>query len=311
MSWFATDDRFWSHRKVMRLRRSEYYAQAVAVWCLSGSWCSGDDAAKHTGHVHFDVIAGLGIRDWELGVKALVESRLFDETPDPEVVGFHDWELWNGPDAKTKRLERRLEADRVRQQIRRSGGLREGSSRDQSTDSPTSSRDSHVRTGYGKGKGVGSSKGSKTEDVTTSRRVDDESKPKTTRKPKPVREDAQRLCEHLAQRVIANGCKPPTISVRWLDAARLLMDSDGRTEEQIHRAIDWCQDSSFWWPNVQSMPTLREKYDTLRGQAEREAKEKREKEEREKSGTVYRTDQPRAGSGVWDRPVRPEGGDAA
>lgn len=72
--------------------------------------------------------------------------------------------------------------------------------------------------------------------------------------------------------MVEDGCTPPAITDKWLAAARLLMDKDGRTEEQIHRAIDWCQDSDFWRSNIHSMPKLRERYDTLRQQAERESK---------------------------------------
>lgn len=85
----------------------------------------------------------------------------------------------------------------------------------------------------------------------------------------PVREDVERLCAHLADRVEANGCKRPAITRKWRDAARLLLDKDGRTEEQIHRAIDWCQDDEFWRGNVMAMPKLREQYDRLRLQAAR------------------------------------------
>lgn len=78
------------------------------------------------------------------------------------------------------------------------------------------------------------------------------------------REDVRRVCEHLADCIAGNGSKRPTITKRWEDAARLLMDKDGRTEEQVHRAIDWCQDDDFWRSNILSMPKLREKYDQLR-----------------------------------------------
>ncbi|MDT0302935.1 hypothetical protein [Streptomonospora wellingtoniae] len=87
-----------------------------------------------------------------------------------------------------------------------------------------------------------------------------------------VRDDVERLCAHLQKRVTDNG-KPAhlvTITKRWRDAARLMLDRDGRTEDQIHTAIDWCQDDTFWMANVQAMPTLREKYDTLRLQAQRD-----------------------------------------
>jgi hypothetical protein len=86
---------------------------------------------------------------------------------------------------------------------------------------------------------------------------------------KPPRADADRLCEHLASRIEANGCRRPKITQKWRDAARLLIDKDGMTEQQAHAAIDWCQDDEFWRANILSMPKLREKIDQLRMQAMR------------------------------------------
>jgi hypothetical protein len=83
------------------------------------------------------------------------------------------------------------------------------------------------------------------------------------------RPDVDRLCDHLADRIEGNGSKRPTITKKWRDAARLMLDKDDRTEEQVHAAIDWCQSDEFWRANVLSMPKLREKYDQLSLQAQR------------------------------------------
>jgi hypothetical protein len=84
------------------------------------------------------------------------------------------------------------------------------------------------------------------------------------------RHDVDRVCEHLADRIEANGSKRPTVTAKWRIAARLLIDTDGRAVEQIIRCIDWCQNDPFWRSNVLSMPKLREKYDQLRLAAQRE-----------------------------------------
>lgn len=86
----------------------------------------------------------------------------------------------------------------------------------------------------------------------------------------PDRPDVERLCEHLADRIVANGCNRPNINKNWRDAARRLLDLDGRTEEQVHKCIDWATSNRFWRKNILSMPTLREKYDRLRMDAEDE-----------------------------------------
>ena len=85
----------------------------------------------------------------------------------------------------------------------------------------------------------------------------------------PHRPDVEKVCEHLADRMVTNGCLRPTITKRWRDAARLMIDKDGRTPEHLIAVIDWCQNDEFWRANIHSMPTLRRQYDRLRQSAER------------------------------------------
>lgn len=80
----------------------------------------------------------------------------------------------------------------------------------------------------------------------------------------PIREDVERICKHLADRIEGNGSRRPAVSDAWRTDARLLLDKDKRSETQVHTAIDWCQDHSFWRSVVLSMPKLREKYDQMR-----------------------------------------------
>lgn len=78
------------------------------------------------------------------------------------------------------------------------------------------------------------------------------------------RADVDELCDRLADLIEANGSKRPTITKAWRDAARLLIDKDGRDHLKALRLIEWCQADEFWRSNVLSMPTFREKYDQLR-----------------------------------------------
>lgn len=86
------------------------------------------------------------------------------------------------------------------------------------------------------------------------------------------RDDAMRICIHLADRIELNTGERPDFGTKWITAARLMIDNDHRAEEQVHKAIDWCQDNEFWRRNIMSIPKLREKYLTLRMQAEDERK---------------------------------------
>lgn len=90
----------------------------------------------------------------------------------------------------------------------------------------------------------------------------------------PPREDVERLCVYLADRIEGNGSKRPNVTVKWRDAARLMLDNDHRTEEQIRTAIDWSQDNEFWRINIESMPTLRRQYDKLRLAALKEQRDR-------------------------------------
>jgi hypothetical protein len=79
----------------------------------------------------------------------------------------------------------------------------------------------------------------------------------------PSRIDVQRVCNHLAVNVRANGAKA-TVTKQWHTEARRLLDLDSRAEAEVHRVIDWATADSFWSSNVLSVPTLRKQYDKLR-----------------------------------------------
>lgn len=90
-----------------------------------------------------------------------------------------------------------------------------------------------------------------------------------TPEPTNVRRDVESVCYHMANSVCERTGRRPRITKKWLDSARLMIDRDGRTPDQIHAAIDWVHNSEFWRANILSIPKLREKWDTLKLQAER------------------------------------------
>lgn len=59
--------------------------------------------------------------------------------------------------------------------------------------------------------------------------------------------------------------------VKWLDAARLLIDTDGREPREVVKVLRWCQADEFWKTTILSWPKLREKYPQLRGKALQQA----------------------------------------
>ena len=63
--------------------------------------------------------------------------------------------------------------------------------------------------------------------------------------------------------------RTPRVTAAWRTQARLMIDRDGRTVEEITRIIDWAEGNDFWRANVLSVPKLRQKFDTLRLQSQR------------------------------------------
>ena len=79
-----------------------------------------------------------------------------------------------------------------------------------------------------------------------------------------LRPDVADLLDHLDRCIVANGAKKPGRTKGNADAARLLIDRDGRPLDEAHRLIDWATSDPFWRSNILSMVKFREKYDQLR-----------------------------------------------
>jgi hypothetical protein len=94
-----------------------------------------------------------------------------------------------------------------------------------------------------------------------------------------------RLAELLADLIAENGSKRPNPKA-WAKDVRLMVERDGRTVEQIEKAIRWCQADTFWRGNVLSMGKLRKQYDKLRLAAAREQAPP-EKPKWERAGKVF------------------------
>lgn len=87
---------------------------------------------------------------------------------------------------------------------------------------------------------------------------------------KTPRPEVEKLCNLLADRIEGNGSRRPSITKAWRDAARLLIDKDGYTPEQVAWVLNWSQSDEFWRTNILSMPKLRDKFDQLKLKARAE-----------------------------------------
>lgn len=109
------------------------------------------------------------------------------------------------------------------------------------------------------------------------------------------------LLDHLDSRLKANGLKKPNRTDQNIRAARLLLDKDGRTAEQVKAAIDFAQNDEFWIANVRSMSKLRDKYDQLQAKAQSQTKKATG------TGTRFGEVDPEAvlGKDLWQLPEPP------
>src|SRR5699024_9468624 len=85
------------------------------------------------------------------------------------------------------------------------------------------------------------------------------------------RDDVSEVFNHFNTSLKRLDAKPVTKTQTSADAIRRLIDTDGRSVDQIKTAIDFAHGHDFWRSNILSPKALREKYDTLRLQAQRAA----------------------------------------
>jgi hypothetical protein len=126
MPYFAVDDAFHSHPKVMALRAGSYEAEALAVWAKAGSWCN---AGLTDGRIPRYVVEGLLRKNALKAAAELVRVGLWHETGDGWV--FHQWDhhQFTAEERKAKRSEAR---ERMRNVRREKNGTFVDSSRERS-----------------------------------------------------------------------------------------------------------------------------------------------------------------------------------
>lgn len=260
MPWFKVDDGFAFHQKTLRATN-----QAIGLWVKAGSWCAQQ---LTDGHVPVGVILAFGssIED----AQNLVEADLWEV--DGAGFRFRNWVEFQ---PSKQEVEREREKARIRKQEwrdRQNAGSPIGSH----AGTPTGT-DSGTNAGSPIGKdGVGAGSPTRPDptlikdmsDVADAPPDEDDDEPPRDE----PRDDVERVCRHLVEVMVRSGCRKPAVTNRWRDAARLMIDKDGREPDRIIRAIDWCWNDDFWRGKIESIPKLRVQYDKLRLQAARGGK---------------------------------------
>ena len=274
MTWFKLDDSFHSHPKVLQAGN-----EAVGLYVRCGSYC-----AQHLtdGFVPSGVVFLYG--NVELA-SVLVESQLW--VPVTGGWRMHDYLTYN-PSKVQVQADREAAAKRQRDARERRAKERAGQSFEYSNGHAVS----HAVTGVVSNAGShGVTHAEVTEVVTGGSHAPvteprpDPSRPvlptevqelfssetaappshaePTSKTEEPQRDDVDALCNRLAEWMVRNEAKKPTVGKLWKRAARLMLDQDKRELSKALNLIDWCQQHNFWQSKVLSMPKFREKYDQL------------------------------------------------
>lgn len=263
MPWFKVDDGFAFHRKAIKAGNA-----GIGLWVRAGSWCAQQ---LTDGHVPEEMLLLLGATTSD--AEALVNAGLWVHSDGGyEFRGWHDFQP-----TKAEVEEERAKA-RERQKTWRKNRRNAGSNA--VTDGVTNDASDAVTDSVSHG---GSNDAPSLPDPSLPDPTITEENPEVADAPSGAdpddvptvfedRPDIERVCLHLVDRMVGNDYKRPAITNRWRMAAKMMLDRDGRTEQQIINAINWAHDSDFWRANVKSIPTLRKHYDALRLQAIAEAK---------------------------------------
>ena len=187
------------------------------------------------------VRVGRGLRDVSARLRSLVDVGLLVAVDDGYVS--RSWQKWN---RSADEIGRHLAKDRERK-ARKSGDVDPNSARNGEGFQPDSSDQSKA------------SQSKSIEAKASSSEVADAT----------LRPDVIFLLNLLDEEIRKNGGKVPSRTKKNADAARLMLDRDGLSVDNVAGAIRWCQADEFWRSNVLSMSKLREKFDQLRLAAQR------------------------------------------
>ena len=89
-------------------------------------------------------------------------------------------------------------------------------------------------------------------------------------RPADDRPEIDTILDYLDERIEANGANRPKRTAKARDSIRLMIDRDGRDPEGVKAAIEYATGDDFWRANILSAPKLREKFDQLSLNAQRD-----------------------------------------
>jgi len=243
VAWFKVDDGLHASRKLLSIPKRSRFA-AVGLWTVAGSWCA-------------DQLTDGLVPDYMLTVwgappaapQSLVDAGLWERASDGYL--FCNW-LEYQPRKEDVDAERAASRERMRE-------LRAKRKQKKTLES-AENEDVFGRTGTNGSENVRNPDPTRPDPTpinTPTSEISDEI-------PRP---EIDELLDLLDTCLEHNGSKKPSRTKKNTDAARLLIDKDGYTVNQVAWMIRWATSDEFWRTNILSMSKLREKFDQLKAKA--------------------------------------------
>ena len=245
MAWFKVDDGFHSHPKVLDLSPS-----SIGIWALMGSWSAG---YLTDGCVRANIIERFG--GTSQNIAELVDSGLWIDNGDG-TYQFKDWDEYQ-PKKVDIEAEREAARERMRLVRARKKGVTKGVDSSENVRANNSRSSEEVRVTPSQSHPIPLTEEAKASSMSEV----------SVETPRP---DVERILEAVEHHCRQHDLKKPNRTKQNLAAARLLIDRDGYTVDQVLWIMTWVSASEFWASNIRSPQKLREKFDRLKHQATRQ-----------------------------------------
>lgn len=211
---------------------------ALGLWVRAGAWC-GANLTDGALPKHMIGTFGAQARD----AKKLVSVGLWVETD--AGYQFHEWSKMQPSKAE---VEAEREANRQRQKEWRDRNKKRNAVTDPVTDGVSNKGSNDAPT--------------RPDPTRPSKEEPNGSSPKIEERP-----DIDRVIGGFSDMLKANDVKHKP-GQTWRNSARLLIDRDGYTPDQILYVARYATGDEFWKSNILSLPKLREKFEALKIKAQ-------------------------------------------
>ena len=246
MSWFKVDDGLHASRKLLSIPKRHRFA-AVGLWTVAGSWCADQ--------LTDGLVPDYMLEVWGAPPSApdcLVEAGLWERESSGYL--FRNWHEYQ-PSKQDVDAERAASRERMRE-------LRARRKQKKPLEQAEVG-EVFGRTVTNGSENVRNPDPTRPDPVPTRPDIEEA----IASSSEPERPDVDKVISQFSELLKANDVKHKP-GQTWRTAARLLIDRDGYTPDQILYVARYATTDEFWKSNILSLPKLREKFEALKIKAQ-------------------------------------------